>query len=167
MINALKLLAFCSVLVIGLSSVHGQQASVSESSQVSKRIHVVYFGGMDCPPCEAFRAAEFPKFKSSPEFSSVDWSFVPKVIRSPVPSSFFLPTTIKPLREALVQATGGNAGSAQVVIFVDGKVHDVFFGSKDAAFYQKVVRSLENGKEAYLGERCVERAKGWACKVKG
>ena len=165
--NLLKILIIFSTLVFGLTNAQAQPSGFTELLQQKKRIHVVYFGGSDCPPCVAFRAAEFPKFKNSAEFSSVEWTFIPKVIKSPIPSSFFLPDDIKPLRDVLLKATGGSTGSAQVIIFLDGQVHDVFFGSKDSAFYQQAVRSILQGKESYPTERCVEREKGWACKTKG
>ena len=156
----------CLSLLFGFANAHGQSSSAIEPTQPIKRIHVVYFGGNDCPPCVAFRASEFPKFASSVEFSGVIWSNVTKSVGSAVPSSFFLPSEVKPLRDALLQATGGNAGSAQVVIFVDRKVHDVFWGSRDAGFYQKAVRSITANSEPYPGERCTERGQGWVCKVK-
>lgn len=143
-----------------------QPTEPAAATQNTKRIHIIYFGGNDCPPCLAFRGTEFPKFEKSQEYSQVQWSFVTKSVRSQIPSGFFLPAHVKPLRDTLLQATGSNGGSAQVVILVDGKVHDVFFGSRDADFYQKMVRSVSDSKLPYPGERCLERSTGWSCKVK-
>jgi hypothetical protein len=125
-------------------------------------IHVVYFGGNDCPPCVAFRGLEFPKLEKSPAYSKLEWTFVAKTIRSPVPSAIFLPDKIKPLRDKLLDATGGISGSAQVVILVDNEVYDVFSGSQDAKFYEQMVASVLN-KEPYPTERCIKRTARRVC----
>ncbi len=125
-------------------------------------IHVVYFGGNDCPPCVAFRGLEFPKLQKSAVFSKLEWTFVTKTIRSPVPSAFFLPDRIKPMRDKLLDATGGIGGSAQVVILVNNEVYDVFSGSNDAKFYEQVVASVLNN-EPYPTERCLKRTARREC----
>lgn len=130
------------------------------------RIHVVYFGGNDCPPCVAFRGTEFIKFQKSEAFSKLEWTFVTKTIKSPIPSSMWLPEKIKPMRDLLIEATNGMAGSAQVVILVDGKVYDVFSGSKDADFYEKMVKYVHDKSATYPGERCLKMQSWRTCDKK-
>lgn len=96
----------------------------------------------------------------------MEWTHVEKAIRSPVPSNFWLPERLKPLREKLITATNGNGGSAQVVILVNGEVYDVFFGSRDAAFYENMVLSINSNKIPYPAERCLKRSTRWSCSTK-
>jgi hypothetical protein len=152
----IKALTFliCAALSVFITS-YAQSSDNTDQKKISdtKRIQVFYFGGNDCPPCVVFRGTEFVKLEKSDAFKSVDWNF-------------FLPERVKPHRETLIAATNNNRGSAQVVIFVDGKVHDVFPGSKDAAFYEAVVASVHEGKP-YPGQRCLQRDTNWSCKIQG
>ena len=160
--------ALLFVLHFVCSNVIAQEAAKPSAPEAVKppHIHVVYFGGNDCPPCVVFRGTEFIKLQKSAAFSKMEWTYVTKAIGSGVPSSFFLPEKIKHLRDKLNEATNGNRGSAQVVILVNGEVHDVFFGSKDAAFYEQMVASVLDGKTAYPGERCVKHYTNWICSKK-
>jgi hypothetical protein len=165
----IKALTFliCAALSVFITS-YAQSSDNTDQKKISdtKRIQVFYFGGNDCPPCVVFRGTEFVKLEKSDAFKSVDWIYVTKAIGSGIPSNFFLPERVKPHRETLIAATNNNRGSAQVVIFVDGKVHDVFPGSKDAAFYEAVVASVHEGKP-YPGQRCLQRHTNWSCKIQG
>lgn len=156
---------FLLAATVFCSNAVAQDASKPSPSSEAKapHIHVVYFGGNDCPPCVAFRGAEFPKLEKSPAFAKLQWTFVTKTVGSPIPSSFFLPAHVKPHRDKLFEATGGRGGSAQVVILVDGEVFDVFHGSGDAAFYTQMVASVLDAKIAYPGERCLKRDASRSC----
>lgn len=112
-----------------------------------------------------FRGTDFLKLQKTEAFSKLEWTFVTKTVGSPIPSAFFLPDRIKPMREMLLDATGSRRGSAQVVILVDGKVHDIYLGSKDADFYQVAVASILDsiGKTTYPGERCLKRDSTATC----
>lgn len=108
-------------------------------------IHIVYLGGPDCPPCEAWRANELPKLEKTAAFKSVKFTYVLKGIRSPVPSSFFLPTDVKPLKEKLDYASARRAGSPHFAIVVDDEVFDYFFGTRSAEQIEKMIESLRDG----------------------
>jgi hypothetical protein len=162
LINLFTMLAFSGSTAIA------QDVTKSSQPTESKRthIHVVYFGGNDCPPCIAFRGTEFVKLQKSEAFTKMEWTFVTKTVSSPVPSGFFLPTRVKPLGDKLRTATAGIGGSAQVVILVNDEVYDVFSGSGDADFYEKMVASVLN-KEPYPRERCLQRTSTRGCEKKG
>ncbi len=110
-----------------------------------ERIQFIHMGGDDCPPCKAWRLSELPKLKESPVFSKITFSYVRKTIQSPVPASFFLPEEVKPLKEKLDYASGGQSGSPHQVIIVDGEVFDYWFGAKDANQIEQALVSLVEG----------------------
>lgn len=154
----------------GLSTAIAVAQDTAKLTQASEakppHIHVVYFGGNDCPPCVTFRALEFPILQKSPAYSKLEWTFVTKTVSSPVPSGFFLPSRVKPLGDKLRAATAGIGGSAQVVILINDEVYDVFSGSRDADFYEKMVASVLD-KTPYPRERCVQRTSSRGCEKKG
>lgn len=93
-------------------------ATVSISQQLveAPKIHIVYMGGDDCPPCVAWRKTELPKLEKTEAFKSVQFSFVNKLIKSPVPSAFFLPQEVKPLKDKLQEASAGRSGSPHLAL---------------------------------------------------
>jgi hypothetical protein len=130
-------------------------------------IQLINMGGSDCPPCLSWRAIELPKLEAMPVFKEIQYVHVEKVIRSPVPPRFFLPTAIKPLKEKLDVASGGRQGSAQVVVVVNGEVFDYWWGNgKSAADLDSMFRAILQGGK-YPFSRCVEFYSGagdWNCK---
>lgn len=125
-------------------------------------IHIVYMGGNDCPPCVVWRREELPKLRQSAAFATARFSYVVKAIRSPVPARAFLPAEVKPLKEQLDRASGGNAGSSQTAIVVNGEVYDYYFGSRSAQDIEKMILAIREGKP-YPFERCTRRASRAVC----
>ena len=119
----------------------------------SDRIRFIHMGGNDCPPCVAWRAMELPKLEKSPTFLAIRYSHVVKSIRSPVPSAFFLPADVKPLKASLDHASAGKSGSPHQVLLVDGEVHDYWFGTLDAAQIEAKIAAITGG-TTYPGPRC-------------
>lgn len=130
------------------------------------RIHMVYMGGNDCPPCVAWRANELPLLRQTAAFRTVTFSYVQKVIASPVPPSFFLPTDVKPLKEKLDFAGGGRGGSAQVAIIVNDEVYDYYFGTRSANEVEQMILAIRNGTR-YPFDRCLKRDGSKGCSFKG
>ncbi len=161
---------FLAVCVIALSHSIAVAQDASKTMQPAENkpqhIHVVYFGGNDCPPCITFRGLEFPILQKSPAFSKLEWTFVTKTVSSPVPSGFFLPGRVKPLGDKMRIATAGIGGSPQVVIFVNDEVYDVYSGSRDVEFYEKMVTSILE-KTPYPRDRCLQRTSSRGCEKKG
>lgn len=120
-----------------------------------ERIQFIHMGGDDCPPCKAWRLSELPKLKETSVFPNVTFSYVRKLIQSPVPASFFLPDEVKPLKEKLDYASGGRSGSPQQVIIVDGEVFDYWFGARNANQIEQALVSLVEGTN-YPYRRCVK-----------
>lgn len=124
----------------------------------------VNLGGNDCPPCVAWRQFEFPKLQGTEVFKSITFVHVEKVIGSPVPPLVFLPPEVKPFKDKLDLASGGNSGSPQVAILVNGEVYDYYFGPRSASIIEQMLLSILNG-SAYPLERCIQRATDWRCAV--
>ncbi len=148
----------------GLDALETPVAAVQNGE--TARIHMVYMGGNDCPPCVAWRANELPLLRQTAAFQTVTFSYVQKVIASPVPPSFFLPTDVKPLKEKLDFAGGGRGGSAQVAILVNDEVYDYYFGSRSANEVEQMILSIRNGTK-YPFERCLKRDASKGCALKG
>ncbi len=129
-----------------------------------QKVHVIYMGGSDCPPCVAWRAFELPKLEKSEVFRSIKFDIVQKSIKSSVPSAFFLPEAVKPLKDLLDTASGGNGGSPQMAVVVDGKVFDYSFGALDTADFEKLILAAQGASGAIATKKpCVRRLKGWRC----
>lgn len=130
-------------------------------------VHIVWMGGSDCPPCEAWRRDELPKLKASAEFKPVTFSYVTKVIRSSVPSSLFLPSEVRPYKDKLDHASSMRTGSPQVAILVNGEVFDYFHGTRSADEMVQMLAAIRSG-GAYPFSRCVKVSKTWRqCEVRG
>ncbi len=137
----------------------------SAPESTKPKIHIIYFGGNDCPPCVTWRATEFLKLQKSEIFKSITFTYVTKAINSAVPSGFFLPSEVKPFKEKLDIATGRNAGSPQVVMLVNDEVHDTFFGSRSAEQYEKMILSVQQN-TPYPEPRCVRQQAHFFCAEK-
>src|ERR1700751_1741266 len=109
------------------------------------RIHFIHMGGNDCPPCVAWREFELPKLQASEVFRSIRFSYVIKTISSPVPSGLFLPSEVRPLKEKLDIAGGGNGGSPQQVLIVNDAVYDYWWKPRTAEEIERMIVALENG----------------------
>ncbi len=131
-------------------------APMSAVAQDATRIHVVYMGGTDCPPCVAWRAQEFPKLAASDIFKKIRFTHVEKVIRSTVPPRFFLPSAVKPLKEKLDEAANGMSGSPHTVIVVDGEIFDYKFGTYTASEFEERLLAIDSG-QPYGYPRCIRR----------
>lgn len=140
------------ILMIGTAALHAEPP----------RVHLVHMGGDDCPPCVAWRQFELPKLQESEVFKSIQFSYVIKSIGSPVPSGFFLPAEVKPLKEKLDISSGGNGGSPQAALIVNDVVYDYWFGPRTAAEIEKMIVAVQSGTQ-YPFNRCTKRAKGWRC----
>ena len=143
-------------------------ATVSISQQLveAPKIHIVYMGGDDCPPCVAWRKTELPKLEKTEAFKSVQFSFVNKLIKSPVPSAFFLPQEVKPLKDKLQEASAGRSGSPHLALVVNGEVFDYYFGVRSADEVEQMILSVRDGKP-YPFEHCVKIAGMGKCALKG
>jgi hypothetical protein len=125
-------------------------------------VHLVHFGGNDCPPCVAWRLDELPKLEKSEVFKSIKFSYVTKPIRSAVPASIFLPADVKPLKDKLDIASGGGTGSPQGALLVGGEVYDYWFGARSALDIEEMIVAAKTGGK-YPFKRCVQRGPRWSC----
>lgn len=130
------------------------------------QVHMIYMGGDDCPPCVAWRREQLPKLQQSDVFRSIRFSYVNKSIRSAVPVSWLLPDEVKLYKDALDRAGGGNIGSPQTAIMVDGKIYDYFWGARAAPDIENMILAIRNH-TPYPYPRCVRRAAHWACEDGG
>ena len=141
--------------------------SVSAGAQNAPVIQFVWMGGNDCPPCVSWRKDQLPLLQNSKEFAGVTFSYVTKSIRSPVPSSMFLPTDVKPFKDKLDYASSGRAGSPQAALIVNGEVFDYFHKSRSAAEIEAMLVAVKTG-TPYPFERCVKASNQWGkCEVVG
>jgi hypothetical protein len=136
------------------------------AAQSAQKIQVIYMGGDDCPPCVAWRQFELPKLQATEVFQRIEFVHVQKVIASTVPSRFFLPSSVKPLKDKLDTAANGMTGSPQMAILVDGEVYDYFFGTRSAAQLESALLAIENG-QAYPASRCLRWKSRRNCEIRG
>jgi hypothetical protein len=141
-------------------------AALAQTPTGAPRIHIVYMGGDDCPPCAVWRKTELPKLEKSELFRSAKFTYVSKLIRSQVPPSLFLPLDVRPYKDKLDLASGGAIGSPQTAIIVNDEVFDYYFGSRSAASILKMLEAIATGSE-YPFERCLRITKTRTCEVKG
>jgi hypothetical protein len=148
-ISSRLFLTLAAALLVCITPASAQQDTAGA------RIHIVYMGGNDCPPCVSWRATELPKLQKTEAFKTVKFSFVVKTIMSPVPASFFLPADVKPYKEKLDYASGGTGGSPHFAILVNDQVYDYFFGTKPAEHIEKMIVAIRTNSE-YPHKRCVK-----------
>jgi hypothetical protein len=126
-------------------------------------VHFIYFGGSDCPPCVAWRSEELPKLAQTNTFKAIKFTIVDKKISSPVPAAELLPAEIRMYKDKLDFASGGNRGSPQIAILVDGQVIDYYWGIRSADDVEAMLESLLNRK-TYTYPACIRYDKGsWRC----
>ncbi len=129
------------------------------------RIHIVYMGGNDCPPCRAWRATELPKLEKMEVFKRGQFTYVEKLIKSGVPPSLFIPAEVRPYKDQLDEASNAMIGAPQTAIFVDGKVYDYYWGTRTAADIERMLNAIYDGKP-YPFDRCVRRETQTKCAKK-
>ncbi len=136
--------------------------AISSSVSAESTVHVIYMGGNDCPPCVVWRQTELPKLQQMPAFKSIKFSYVTKAIRSVVPPSIFLPDEVMPLKQKLDTASGGNIGSPQIEILVNGEVFDYSWGTPTAeSFESKIISAQQGILDGW--QRCLQRGTRWEC----
>ena len=132
----------------------------------SPEIMMIYMGGDDCPPCAAWRRSELLKFQDTEAFKAIKYIHVVKTIKSAVPPRFFLPLEVKPFKEKLDFASGGETGSPQIAILVNGEVYDYYSNTLSAAEVEQMILSILN-ESPYPRQRCIQRVNIWRCAVHG
>lgn len=154
-----------SLVVAGLIG-HIGVAHPQDAAPLPK-IHLVWMGGEDCPPCVAWRRFELPKLRQSGEFQRIDFTYVIKGIGSPVPPRIFLPDEIKKYKEILDVAGAGRRGSPQVAVIVNGLVYDYFYGTRSAEDIEKMLLAIRTN-VVYPFKRCLRPyPNSWSCEVSG
>lgn len=136
------------------------------ATAAERKVHIVYMGGNDCPPCRAWRATELPKLQKMQAFQRAQFSHVEKLIKASVPPSFFLPSEVRPYKDQLDAASNGIIGSPQTAVIVDGKVFDYYHGTRTAAQIEEMLVAIYEGRD-YPFTRCVKRESMTKCAAKG
>jgi hypothetical protein len=135
----------------------------SQAVPAPPEVHFIYLGGSDCPPCVAWRSEELPKLAKTNAFKAIKFTIVDKKISSPVPAAQLLPAEVRIFKDKLDYASGGNRGSPQVAILVDGQVVDYYWGTRSADDVEAMLDALLN-KRAYTYPACIRYDKGsWRC----
>jgi hypothetical protein len=140
--------------LVGLHSIAYAQTTPeakvgSGAGNAERKVHFVYLGGNDCPPCEAWRGTDLVQLKKTDIFKQITFSYVNKTIRSPIPPTFFLPPEVKPLKEKLDVASGYNIGSPHFALLLNDQVVDYWFNTFDVSAEQleKMLSALKQGSE--------------------
>lgn len=154
----------CGAIVLSCSA--APNIVLAQIAGNAPRIHIVYMGGDDCPPCAVLRKTELPKLEASELFRTVKFTYVSKLIRSQVPPSLFLPSEVRPYKDKLDVASGGANGSPQTAIIVNDEVFDYYFGSRSADSILKMLEAIATG-SVYPFERCLRITKKRTCEVPG
>ncbi len=123
--------------------------------QAEPRIHLIWMGGNDCPPCVAWRARDLPRLRETAAFQRIRFSYVIKPVGGAVPPSFFLDAEVKPYKDQLDEANAGRGGSPQGALLVDGKVYDYFLGVRSAHEIEAMILAVEDGTK-YPFRRCLK-----------
>ena len=146
------------MIFLGCSLSIGQDAPVdtAKSTTFKPKVHLIYMGGNDCPPCVAWRQFELPKLQKTLSFQAIEFDYVTKLIRSPVPASFFLPQAVKPYKDLLDTASGRAGGSPQFALLVDGRIHDYYFGTRDANVTEQMLQAALTGSPYPVPKRCLQ-----------
>lgn len=134
--------------------------ALSQDTREVPSVHFVWMGGDDCPPCVEWRNTELPKLRASPEFAKIKFSYVRKVIKSPVPPRFFLPDEVKPYKDQLDEASSGRHGSPQAALLVNGQVYDYVQGARSAEEIERMLVAVRTG-SPYPFVRCLKASKQW------
>lgn len=141
-------------------------ASSAQTYPTAPRVHLIYMGGDDCPPCVAWRRFELPKLQATESFKAIRFTFVTKLIRSPVPASFFLPDEVKPYKDKLDHASGGRSGSPQFAVLVNDEIYDYYYGARSAEQVEQMLIAIRYG-TPYPFSRCLRVTGRTGCAIKG
>lgn len=142
-------------IVIGLLICQSQ--AFADEAPLTRKIHLIWMGGNDCPPCVEWRKTQLPLLQANPLFQQIQFSYVTKSINSPVPARFFLPDEVKPYKEILDEASQNNGGSPQFAWIVDGQLYDYQFGTKPASTLIEMIRHMNSGQGKAPYIRCLQR----------
>lgn len=138
---------------------------LSQGLPVNPKVHFIWMGGNDCPPCKVWRGIELPLLEQSPEFKKIKYTYVTKSITAAVPPRFFLPDDIKPYKDILDAASSGGAGSPQAALIVDAEVFDYFHGTRSASEIESMLFAVRTG-APYPFRRCIKMSQqGRGCEV--
>jgi hypothetical protein len=165
-----RVMFLCGMLNLQPSVLAQSKADQKESTASSsneRRVHFVYMGGNDCPPCIAWRVTDFAKLEKTEIFKQIKYSWVNKTIGSPVPPAFFLPPDVKPLKEKLAVASGYTSGSPHFALLVNDEVVDYWFNTftVNAEQLEAMLIALKNGLE-YPRKACIRyRPKSRDCEA--
>jgi hypothetical protein len=140
--------------------------SFAQPTALQPKIHMIYMGGNDCPSCVVWRGTELPKLQLTEQFNEIKFSFVTKSIRSTVPSTFFLPSEVKPYKDKLDFANASRAGSPQFIILVNDEVYDYYFGGRSAEDTLRMITAIRENKN-YPFPRCIKLQSGGGCEIRG
>ena len=149
-----------AALVSAICAVFLPSVAMSESLVKSPEVQIIFMGGNDCPYCRGWMANELPKLKQSTEFQAVQYTHVTKNIGASVPPAFFLPASVKALKDKLDEASSGRAGSPQFAIIVDGEVYDYFMIPRTAGEFDSMLGAIRTGGQ-YPFKRCLKLSKTW------
>ena len=149
------------VLAIALSMLGlplaAAQPETAKAPKGAPKVHMVWMGGNDCPPCRAWRMTELPKLQKSAEFNAIQFSYVEKLIGSSVPPRLFVPAEVKPYVDKLDMAANGAIGSPQAAILVNGELYDYFHNTRTAEQVERMLVSIRTG-SPYPFKRCLKFA---------
>ena len=140
--------------------------AVGQRTAKPPEIMLINMGGSDCPPCMAWRRTELPKLQKTAAFVAITYVHIDKTIKSTVPPRFFLPPEVKPFKEKLDIASGGNGGSPQVALLVNGEIYDYYWATPSAEVVEQMILSIFNG-SPYPRDRCIRRTSQWRCELPG
>ncbi len=139
--------------------------AIAQTNPAPKILFVV-FSGSDCPPCNAWQAADLPKLKAMEVYKSIQYIHASKAIKSQVPPRFFLPESVKHLKEKFDVASGGQTGSPLAALVVNDVVHEFWYGTSgsDPVLMEKKIKSILQG-SPYPIQRCIEMDGRHGCKA--
>lgn len=157
----------CRVVVRAAAAVGLAGGMVAAARASEPQLHLIWMGGNDCPPCVRWRKEELPKLQEAADFQGVRFSYVSKLIGSPVPPRLFLPSEVEVYKDQLDEASNRRTGSPQAALVVNGKVYDYFVGTRTAEQILDMVRAVREGLP-YPFPRCLKVApRGRGCEVPG
>lgn len=87
-------------------------------ARAASGLTVIYVGGLDCPPCQRWRAASEAKWLASPEYRKVTWVEVESPKLREAYQERYWPDDLRPILEQLPRKNG----TPRFLIVKDGKV---------------------------------------------
>lgn len=144
-----------SLLALLAAPVPAAKPEPAKAAAEPPKVHMIWMGGNDCPPCKAWRMTELPKLQKSKEFTAIQFSYVEKLIGSTVPPRLFMPSEVKPYTDKLDAAANGAVGSPQAAIMVNGELYDYFHNTRNAEQIERMLASIRTG-SPYPFKRCLK-----------